>query len=233
MNTIFISGTDTGVGKTFCAAAMALEIKELGKTVAYFKPVESGCLGQRSSDLEFVNKHIKDVFSLYRLKNPISPHLAARQDGIEISVAEIKKKIAELSSEFDFLIIEGAGGLLVPITDNYDFSNLVSELDLPLVLVAGSKLGMLNQAKLNFEYIRQRQIKILGYVFNETFSLSEAERLGQLEAIKTNRQALQEVAENYGISELFALPFLSELPERESLLELMDNTLFSDKIREI
>ena len=225
---IFVTGTDTGIGKTICSAAIALKLSQNGKTVAYLKPVECGIA---RSDKSFVAHYIKDVYDQYKLKTPISPHLAAKQEGIEISISEIKKKIVELSSNYDYLVVEGAGGLLVPITESYDFAKLISELEINLILVTGSKLGVLNHAKLNFEYIRAKKLKIMGYVFNEVLSLAEAGE--QVDAIKTNRKALERIATNYDIPELFALPFFDTLPDNKSLLELMDNTPFSAKIRDI
>lgn len=224
---IFISGTDTAVGKTLCAAVIAVYLKQAGKSVAYLKPIETGCEKDISSDQKFVSQFIEDTYCLYKLKTPISPHIAAKQVGLKISIAEIKKTIAELSAKYDYLLIEGAGGLLVPITDDYDFSDLVSELNLNLILVAGSKLGVLNQAKLNFEYIRAKNLNIMGYILNQVNSDP-----AQIDALKTNPKALSEIAEKYSISELFSLPFCVATPDPGTIASFLDKSLFSAKIRQ-
>lgn len=222
---IFVTGTDTNVGKTFCAAAIAAYLKQQGKSVAYVKPIETGCKDDLSSDQKFVGKFIEDTYCFYKLKTPISPHLAAKQVGLKISITEIKKSIIELSLKYDYLVIEGAGGLLVQLTDEYDFSNLVEELNLNLILVAGSRLGVLNQARLNFEYIRAKNLKILGYVLNQAI------KDNQQEALKTNRDALAAIARKYEISELFSLPFFELSPDAKTIIEFVDKSSFSAKIR--
>lgn len=225
-NCIFVSGTDTAIGKTFCSAAIAVKLEQMGYSVAYFKPVECGAT---HSDKNYVGQYVKNVFDLYKFKAAISPHLASGLEGVEISIEAIKNKIAELSASFDFVVIEGAGGLLVPISDNYDYAKLALELEMSIILVVGSRLGVLNHARLNFEFAKANKLKLMGYIFNEIISSAKAGE--QIEAIQTNRVALRKIAQGYGISELFALPFFDDMPEAKTLLAFMDNDSFSAKIR--
>ncbi len=155
----FISGTDTLVGKTVVSAIIAL-----GTGATYWKPVQSGL--DPWSDSEFVRKtcELPDWRVLpeaFRLGRPLSPHLSARLEGKRIELDEI-----ELPMGVERLIVEGAGGLLVPINERHFMIDMISKLGLPVLLVARSTLGTINHTMLSVEALRARKIPVLGVVMN-------------------------------------------------------------------
>lgn len=157
---IFVSGTDTGIGKTVISAMLA---KGLGAT--YWKPIQSGL--EEETDTEFVRRvtglgpdHF--VEERYRLTRPLSPHASAEIDGVSISMDDFE--IPEYDT--DHLIVEGAGGLLVPINDHHMIIDLIQHFDLPVLLVARSELGTLNHTFLSLEALRNRNITITGVIMN-------------------------------------------------------------------
>ena len=191
---ILISATDTEVGKTYCSRLLVKYYQEQAKKVAYYKPVESGYVpGQ--SDVDYIAEVSDDVYYDFRFSLAISPHLAAKEDNIEVDIDLIKQRVNWLKQNYDVVIIEGAGGLLVPIKESYDFSKLLKDLDASLILVIGSKLGAINQSKLNFEYIKSKKLNCLGYLYNEFLEPDEA--------ISRNRDAIRIQADFYEIEELY------------------------------
>jgi dethiobiotin synthetase len=171
-----ITGTDTGVGKTVIAAMLTLASGGL-----YWKPVQSGL--EEETDTEFVRRvtglgpeHFKE--ETYRLKEPLSPHMAARLEGVEISMTRLKSDLVpilyphhtdnnELKRLRDrMIIVEGAGGLLVPLNGKHMMTDLFIQTGLPVVLVSRSGLGTINHTLLTIEALRSRNIKLLGVVMN-------------------------------------------------------------------
>ena len=172
---IFVTGTDTGVGKTLVACALLRAFAFCGLRAAGMKPVASGC----HADLRGVAN--EDVAALMaasnvelpvELVNPycfepaIAPHLAARQSGTRISLARIRACYLEIASRADRVVVEGAGGLLVPLGGEQDFSDVARALKLPVVLVVGMRLGCLNHALLTAEAIQTRGLPLAGWVAN-------------------------------------------------------------------
>ena len=148
---IFIAGTDTGVGKTFVTNLLARHLADKGYRVTTQKWVETGVVKSRA---------------IFSFKFAGSPHLAAKLEGKNIKIGRIKKGLNKLSREFDFVIVEGTGGLLVPLTGKKLFIDVVKELKLPVLLVAANKLGAINHTLLSLEALRARQMKVLGVLFN-------------------------------------------------------------------
>ena len=160
---VFVTGTSTGVGKTFVSALLLSELKNQG--ARYFKPVQSG----DDSDTETVLRltgldpdHARHP--IYSFKAPLSPNLAAQKEGAEISIQEILNEWGKLNS--NFWIVEGAGGLLVPLNDHQTMRDLVKSLDLPLVVIASTELGTINHTLLTLEAARNAQIPVLGVILN-------------------------------------------------------------------
>lgn len=157
---IFVTGTDTGIGKTVVAAMLAQ-----GLNASYWKPIQAGL--EEETDTEFV-KRTTDLSDSqikperYRLNTPMSPHAAADIDGVSISMSDLELP----DYETDHLVVEGAGGLMVPFNDEDMIIDLISYLELPVVLVARSTLGTLNHTFLSLEALRSRDIPILGVVLN-------------------------------------------------------------------
>ena len=154
---ICVSGTDTDIGKTVFSAALA---GALG--ASYWKPIQAGTLD--TSDSETVRRlsglpPLKILAEAYRLANPLSPHRAAELDGISIEPERLQLP------EADPLIVEGAGGLLVPVTRNTLLIDLIEQWKLPVVLVARTALGTINHRLLSIEALRHRGIPLLGIAF--------------------------------------------------------------------
>lgn len=156
----FVTGTDTGIGKTVVSAMLT---KALNAT--YWKPIQAGL--EEETDTQFVRR-VTDlqeshfIPERYRLHTPMSPHAAAEIDDVEIRMADFS--LPEFSTRH--LVVEGAGGLMVPINDEQMIIDLISYLELPVVLVARSTLGTLNHTFLSIEALRKRDIAILGVVLN-------------------------------------------------------------------
>jgi len=156
----FVTGTDTGIGKTVVSAIFTKALN-----ASYWKPIQAGL--DEETDTEFVQRatgfsdsQIKP--ELYRLNTPMSPHAAAKIDDVEINMDDFE--LPDYST--DHLVVEGAGGLHVPMNDQDMIIDLISYLELPVVLVARSTLGTLNHTLLSIEALRSRDIPILGVVMN-------------------------------------------------------------------
>ncbi|MBI1921075.1 MAG: dethiobiotin synthase [Geobacter sp.] len=175
INGIFITGTDTGVGKTIVAATLARHLKNLGVNVGVMKPVTSGCrevdgrLVSDDADLLKWGAGIDDddnAFAPYLLRAPLAPSVAAAKEGVRIEFARITEACKKLAERFDFLIIEGAGGLMVPLNGGLLIADLAKELGLPLLVVARPDMGTVNHTCLTTFCARQMGLEVKGIVIN-------------------------------------------------------------------
>jgi len=157
----FITATDTDVGKTFVSAILAV-----GLQAHYWKPIQCGA--EPCTDTEWIqnNTHLtSDHFfpEAYLFKEPASPHLAAGLENIEINIETIKMPDKK---QWQYLIVEGAGGLMVPINNSLFVIDLIKHLNLPTLIVARSTLGTINHTVLTIEKLREKGIAIMGVVMN-------------------------------------------------------------------
>lgn len=155
---LVVTGTDTSIGKTIFSAALAHALNAY-----YWKPIQSGT--DEPTDSEIVQKvgripKNRIIPEAWKLKTPVSPHLSAAIDGVEINPNTINLPIIN-----DPIIIEGIGGLLVPITKKYLFIDLIKLWNLPTILCARTSLGTINHSLLSLESLRNRNIKVLGIAF--------------------------------------------------------------------
>ena len=170
---LFITGTDTNVGKTFISALLLDFLQDNGIDTGYQKWVSTG--GAESEDLLFcmgktrlkcagndVEKQVP-----YRFLLPASPHLAAEQEGKEVDPALLKERFSAYRQEKELLLIEGVGGLIVPLRRDLCLADFLADLQLPTIIVARSGLGTLNHTLLTIEALRARKIPILGVVFSD------------------------------------------------------------------
>ena len=152
---IVITGTDTGIGKTVFAAGLTVLLGG-----SYWKPVQAGLAGETDSEIVARLSGVRILAENYRLNTPMSPHRAAEIDGVEIDPARL-----EIPNVKGPLIIEGAGGLMVPLTRNEIFIDVFRKWQIPVVLCARTALGTINHSLLSIEALRSRNIPLLGVVF--------------------------------------------------------------------
>ncbi|MBI4746434.1 MAG: dethiobiotin synthase [Deltaproteobacteria bacterium] len=167
MNNLFITGTDTGVGKTVIAGALAAVLKKKGIDVGVMKPVAAG--GWDDARFLIRAAGVKDNLFLvnpYCLGTPVVPAVAAEIEGVKIDIRKIKNAYDALSKKHDMLIVEGVGGLLVPIYRNYLVTDLINYLKLPVIIVARPGLGAINHTLLTIRQAKVSRIKVLGVIIN-------------------------------------------------------------------
>lgn len=172
MKGYFVTGTDTGVGKTRVAVALIHALRAQGLRVAAMKPVSAGSdPGQLNEDVvalmqaSNVAADVADV-NPYAFAEPIAPHIAARQTGVNIDLSVIAAAFTRLAAMADVVVVEGAGGWRVPLNENEDMADLAQRLGLPVVLVVGLRLGCLNHAVLTADSIIARQVSWAGWIGN-------------------------------------------------------------------
>ncbi len=173
---IFVTGTDTGVGKTTVSCGIAAALSQANWTVGVFKPSETGCRigpdGQLQPEdalrLGFFARSVLDVRTTcpYPFRPPLAPLVAARQAGTVIDMAHLCRVHHAVAAAHDVTLIEGAGGLLVPLAPGVTFADLAMRLQVPLLVVVASRLGAINHALLTIRYAQSAGLHVLGYIVN-------------------------------------------------------------------
>jgi dethiobiotin synthetase len=173
---LFITGTDTGVGKTFVAAGLARCLRDRGFAPGVIKPVETGCALRNGKRIPRDGSFLKHMAGAtepieeivpYRLSAPLAPQVAAERDGIRIQTRRLQRAFRTISSRHPFTLVEGAGGILVPVTRNATMVDLMKQFELPVLLVSRIGLGTLNHTLLTLFYLAQHKIPVTGIVFND------------------------------------------------------------------
>ena len=207
---IFITGTDTGVGKTVVSAGLAMALKNRGMKVGVMKPVATGCFGDFvrpiSADAVYLFEAAENEYapltSPVRFRNPVAPSIASIYEQKEVDLNSIRRAYWELQKHYDYIIVEGIGGMLVPIKKNYLVANMIREMDLPILIVSHVSLGAINHTLLTVDSALIRGFIIKGIIFNRAplvnYSLAEL----------TNPRV---------IHELTGLPVLGTLPDIQDL----------------
>ncbi len=233
---IYIMGTDTNVGKTVVAAVLLELLRSLGYPCGYFKPVASG--GKRlggqliTEDISFIKEATgfteeNKLINPFPYETPVAPHLAGRLEACEVDLAVIKQNFTKLLSKYAPLIVEGCGGLAVPLNSKGLMqTELIKSLNLECLLVTRSGLGTINHTLLTLAYARQLGIKIVGLIFNYySGSFLEEDNIATL-------------------AQMTGLPILGKMPRQEDLvlegrqslgklIREMTGSLDSQKIRGI
>jgi dethiobiotin synthetase len=168
---IFVMGTGTGVGKTVVAAAIALAARARGRRAAPLKPAQTGDDGTAVGDAEFVARAIGldeplEALCPYRLRAPLAPAVAASLEGRRLDPEVVARAYNDLRERHDLVLVEAAGGALVPFSDGVDMAGLASLLGLPVVVAARPGLGTLNHALLTLEALHRRGLTVLGVVIS-------------------------------------------------------------------
>lgn len=173
---LFITGTDTGVGKTYVACRLAAALRSAGADVGVMKPAESGCAFRRGTliptdaaallrasgagdPLELVNP--------YRFREALAPGVAVERTGRSLSIARIISTFRRLAEQHDLMIVEGAGGILVPLSGRQTYLDLAEQLALPTLIVARPGLGTINHTLLTIMALRSRDLPVAGIVIND------------------------------------------------------------------
>jgi dethiobiotin synthetase len=225
---IFIIGTDTGVGKTVVAAGLALSLRERGIKVGVMKPIATGCLSSNnklySQDAIYLFEAAENEYPLLsnplRFKNPLAPHVASQVERKQVDLKKVFWCYREIRSLYDFIIVEGIGGLLVPFTHNYFVADLVKEFALPVVIVARAGLGTINHTLLTVQAARNRGLDIRGVILNgmPQTNLSMAEI--------TNPRVIQDLT---GLPVLGVIPRLADVDVENMMYGSLKKT-FAEKV---
>lgn len=185
---LFVTGTDTGVGKTTISAALLRYARRRGLTSIPFKPVETGCDGP-PADAALLWRAAQPPTTqsdacLYAFRLPAAPSLAARAEGARVDLDLIVERAHSLANRGDFLLVEGAGGLLVPYSDRLTTVDLASRLGLPLLVVARTALGTLNHTALTLREAERNGLEVAGVIFNRTSEDLEPHEAGNADLIE-------------------------------------------------
>jgi dethiobiotin synthetase len=171
----FITGTDTGIGKTYVACQLIRQYVAQGYHVIGMKPVAAGC---EWVDGQWVNEDVHllteasnvkaplDLVNPYCFQAPIAPHIAAQQENVDIQLEVIVKAYQQLAELADIVVVEGAGGLLVPLNAKHTIADLIAHLNIPVLFVVGMRLGCINHALLSMEVMQARGLTVSAWVAN-------------------------------------------------------------------
>ncbi len=195
---IFITGTGTDVGKTYISALIVKKMRESGFNCGYFKPVISGvtemCGHLMESDANYVVRTANiptdpEACTSYWWQEAVSPHLAAKRKNQEIDIDKIKYDFSQISKKYDYLLVEGAGGITCPLKidkeEKYLLKDLIWELGLSIIIIADAGLGTINSTLLTVDYARANGIEIEGIILNnyESDNFMHWDNLEQLEVL--------------------------------------------------
>ncbi len=196
MSGYFITSTDTNAGKTTVSICLMKHFKSLGNTVACMKPVSAGCVttpaGLRNDDaLQLMRESSIDIayerLNPFAFEPPVAPHIAAQQSHTVIDLQTIKDSYSQIANSADIVIVEGAGGWLVPINESQTMEDVAAGLSLPVILVVGMRLGCLNHALLTANRILDKKLSLAGWIANHV----EEDMLQQPENIETLKKRIQ------------------------------------------
>jgi len=212
---LFITGTGTGVGKTFFSYLLCKALKEGGYKVSYWKPVETGAktVPHDAALLANLLKQTLEETVTYTFKLPLAPYVAEKYEGEKINLKALREIFKEKLEKNDFLVVEGAGGLAVPIKRNYTYANFAKDLNLPILIVSDARLGTINHSFLTDFFAKGIGLKRLGFVLNRFTGKDFAER--------DNPTVIEEMT---GLKVLFKIPETTLEGfnlEKEGLKELM------------
>lgn len=228
---IFVTGTDTGVGKTVVTAAIVAALRAEGLNIGVWKPVQSGGLiGAGMTDAERLLQitgimERPETVASFTFKEPLTPMLAAKQAGVKLTLGGILAAGEPLMKRYDALFIEGVGGVAVPLTDDAMVADLIAQLRIPVLIVARSGLGTINHTLLTASMLRQRAIPIVGIVMND----------GELPDQKDDPSAATnaELIERYsGLKVLGRFPRLHQAADTETLIQTIRETIELSPVRQ-
>ncbi|MCL4477764.1 MAG: dethiobiotin synthase [Deltaproteobacteria bacterium] len=203
MKKLFVTGTDTAVGKTYTILGILNTAAGLGYKTVAMKPFETGCRIRNKMlvphDAALIKKAIGigdlDAINPYRFVAPVAPYVAAKIEKKRIKLNVVFDTYKHLIKGHHLIVVEGAGGLLVPITRDFFYADLAKTLSLPILVVAANKLGVINHTLLTVSYIMENKLKLTGVVLNDIDQKNDP-------AKKTNPKILKELLGNKFIGEI-------------------------------
>lgn len=215
MSVLFVTGTDTDVGKTMVTSLLSGFLDEHGHGCFPFKPIQSGAIEQDGSwvapDPEMyrlVREAPMEDACLYLLKKPCSPHLAAELEGVKINFSSIEAKLNDLKRDYGNVLVEGAGGLYVPLTtDGYCVIDWMESLRAPAVIVARAGVGTINHTVLTVDALRKRQVPIAGVILNNIHN-------DEADVIEDNRKMIHKLAD---------VPIIGTVPHSMDMKDTLAN----------
>jgi len=177
----FVTGTDTGVGKTVASCALVRAMRSRDLDIGVMKAIETGVGEEGPLDAQALSKaaasseDLEEICPL-QFALPAAPNVAARVEGRSVDLEIVRSGYAALATRHDFMLVEGAGGLTVPTTDDADMADLADDLGLPLLVVARPALGTINHTRLTLAYAKSRGARVLGVIISHGERISEADR---------------------------------------------------------
>lgn len=218
MRGVFITGTDTGIGKTWTSCALLRGFAEAGLRSIGMKPVASGASrtpdGLRNDDALVLQRSASvalpyEWINPYVFEPPIAPHIAAAEAGVRIELKTLLDAYARLTAHADVVVVEGVGGWMVPLGDGLGLPDLARTLELPVIMVVGMRLGCLNHAMLTARAIRDDGLRLAGWIANHIE--------GDFPRVKENMAALRN---RLSVPLLGEIPYLATAPGADSSAEL-------------
>ena len=178
MTSLFVTGTDTDVGKTCITASIVNHLSKMNVDVGVMKPFASGykaTVDSVSDDVKILMKYSRvndpiDLVNPYFFEIPTSPYDACKQLNLEIEISRVIDSYKQLTSIHDVVIVEGIGGIMTPISKNYFVSDLISDLQMNTIIVTGSKIGTMNHLMLTYQHVKEKNLCLNGFVVNQNVS---------------------------------------------------------------
>ncbi|WP_410511375.1 dethiobiotin synthase [Paenibacillus sp. BR2-3] len=229
---LFVTGTDTGVGKTIVTAALTAALRAEGLNAGVWKPVQSGALlGNGVTDAERLLKitgidERPEAVAPFTFQEPLTPMLAAKHAGVTLTLKEIIAAGGPLIKRYEALLIEGAGGVAVPLTEDSLVIDLISELRIPALIVARSGLGTINHTLLTVSFLRQRGIPIVGVILND----GEFAEPHDDPSITENAKLIERYG---GLKVLGRFPRLHGEANTETLIHIVRETIQLTPVRQV
>ncbi|OBZ19402.1 dethiobiotin synthase [Bacillus sp. FJAT-27264] len=228
---LFVTGTDTDIGKTVITAAITATLRAEGLNAGVWKPIQSGApLGSGLTDAERLLKSTginerPEAVAPFTFEAPLTPMLAARQAGVNLTLQEIIAAGLPLTKRFEALLIEGAGGVAVPLTDDTLIVDLISELRVPALIVSRSGLGTINHTLLTASFLRDHGVPIVGVILNDGESMEPQDD----PSVATNAQLIEQYS---GLKVLGRFPRLQAEAALETLISVVRKTIQFTPIKE-
>jgi len=232
---LFVTGTDTGVGKTVITAAITAMLRAEGLNVGVWKPVQSGApIGSGLTDAERLLKSTgiqerPEAIAPFTFEAQLTPMLAAKQAGVKLTLKEIIAAGAPLIKRYEALVIEGAGGIAVPLTDDTLMVDFISALRIPALIIARSSLGTINHTLLTAAFLQHRGIPVVGVILNDGEAMGMDMESHYDPSVATNAQLIEQYS---GLKVLGRFPRLHADETSEMLIHTVRETIQFAPIRE-